>query len=309
MSPIFVAGLINLETTVQIDGFPIDYSPVRYPFFGVRSTVSGVGYNVAKALSTLGDDLRLVAQIGRDQIGGLVARTLELEGLPSELVLATLEETPQSAILFDRYGRRQANVDLKDIQEHVYPLDRAEQALAECDLAVLCNIKFARPLLALARRRGVTIATDIHTISDLDDGYNREFMAAADILFMSHERLPCSPEQWAAQLLDRYPARIVVIGLGAGGSLLAAREDGFIGRFAAVQTRSIVSTIGAGDALFSAFVHFYRATQSPYAAIQRAITFASYKIGTAGAAQGFLDAGSLEDLHARLSTPMRSKYS
>jgi len=49
MSTIFISGLINIETTVQVEGFPIEYSPVRYPFFGVRSTVSGVGYNVAKA--------------------------------------------------------------------------------------------------------------------------------------------------------------------------------------------------------------------------------------------------------------------
>ena len=53
--PILVSGLINIETTVGVDGFPIDYSPVRYPFFGVRSTVSGVGLNVSKALTTSGN--------------------------------------------------------------------------------------------------------------------------------------------------------------------------------------------------------------------------------------------------------------
>lgn len=65
--PILVSGLVNIETTVRVDGFPIPYLPVRYPFFGVRSTVSGVGYNVAKALSVLGSDVRLLALIGRDR--------------------------------------------------------------------------------------------------------------------------------------------------------------------------------------------------------------------------------------------------
>ena len=41
-SHILVSGLLNLETTVRVDGFPIPYFPVHYPFFGVRSTVSGV---------------------------------------------------------------------------------------------------------------------------------------------------------------------------------------------------------------------------------------------------------------------------
>ena len=54
MSRFFVAGLINLETTLAIDGFPLAYFPARYPFFGIQTTVSGVGYNLAKALHTPG---------------------------------------------------------------------------------------------------------------------------------------------------------------------------------------------------------------------------------------------------------------
>jgi ribokinase len=64
--------------------------------------------------------------------------------------------------------------------------------------------------------------------------------------------------------------------------------------------RPIVNTIGAGDALFSAFVHYYAATRAPYEAIRRAITFAGYKIGAAGAAEGFLSAPALEALHNRV---------
>ncbi len=59
----------------------------------------------------------------------------------------------------------------------------------------------------------------------------------------------------------------------------------------------MVNTIGAGDALFSSFLHFYRRLGSPYEAIKRAVVFASYKIGEAGAAQGFLDEAGLEALY------------
>lgn len=47
---IFVSGLMNIETTVKIKSFPINYFPIDYPFFGVNSSVSGVGVNVGKAL-------------------------------------------------------------------------------------------------------------------------------------------------------------------------------------------------------------------------------------------------------------------
>lgn len=74
--PILVSGLINLETTLQIEQFPVNYYPVQYPFFGINSTVSGIGYNVAKALTTLGNTVHLVSIIGRDLSGKLVRESL-----------------------------------------------------------------------------------------------------------------------------------------------------------------------------------------------------------------------------------------
>jgi acarbose 7IV-phosphotransferase len=296
MSAILVSGLINIETTLKVDGFPIHYQPVRYPFFGVNSTVSGVGYNVAKALVTLGDTVRFLSLTGRDAAGELVRTALREDGIPNLGVLPHLVHTAQSVILYDGEGRRMVSTDLKDIQEQQYPQELFEQGLEEADLAVLCNINFSRAMLGMARQAGIPIATDVHTLSDLEDEYNRDFLEAAALLFMSDEGLPCTPEAWVRQIWERWDAPIIVIGLGAQGALLAVRQDNFLERIPAVRTRPVVSTIGAGDALFSSFVHFYHKTGDPYAAIRRAVVFASYKIGEAGAAQGFLTESQLEQL-------------
>jgi ribokinase len=292
-SPILISGLINIETTVRVDGFPIPYFPVRYPFFGVRSTVSGVGVNVSTALTTLGASVRLLSLLGDDASGRLAREALRSRGVDDRYVLAQAAETAQSAILYDGDGRRQIHVDLKDVQEQVYPSALFDQAAEGCRLAVLCNVNFSRPLLALARQRGMVIATDVHAIADLDDPYNADFMRAADILFMSHERLPVSPEEWAAAVQARYGAPIVVIGLGYEGALLAVRGEA-PRRMPAVFTRPVVNTIGAGDALFSSFLHVTMQTDDPYLAIRQAVVFASYKIGAAGAAEGFLDGEGLK---------------
>jgi ribokinase len=293
-SPILISGLINLETTVQVESFPIAYTPVRYPFFGVRSTVSGVGYNVAKALNTLGNEVRFLSLTGRDPAGSLVRQALAADGIAGNFVLDQLAATPQSAIFYDREGRRQINVDLKDVQEQVYPAMLWEQAAAGCHLAALCNVNFSRPLLSLARRRGMTVATDVHAVADLDDAYNADFMQAADILFMSDERLPTDPEAWVRRVQTRYDTPIIVIGLGKQGALLAVKADNCLERIPAVATRPVVNTIGAGDALFSCFLHVYARTGDPHAAIRTASVFASYKIGAVGAAEGFLDEAGLE---------------
>lgn len=301
MVRILVAGLINIETTLKIDRFPIVYDPVRYPFFGINSTVSGVGYNIAKALTFLGDDVDFLSLIGQDTAGSLVHAALDQDRINAERVLAQMKHTAQSVILYDPQGQRAINTDLKDVQEQTYPTERFEQALSNTSLAVLCNVNFSRPMLTQAKTAGVPIATDVHAIADIDDDYNRDYMAQATVLFQSHEHLPCSPEDWARRLWNQYGNPVVVIGLGSDGALLAVKGDNAIERIPAVYTRPVVNTIGAGDALFSAFVHCYAQTGDPYLSIQKAVVFASYKIGVAGAADGFLDSAELENWVARVT--------
>ncbi len=299
MSPILVSGLINVETTLRVDGFPLAYETVRYPFGGVNTTVSGVGYNVAKALLTLGDEVRFLSLVGWDLLGQWVLDGMRREGLPGKDVLRQTQSTAQSVILYDGEGRRAINTDLKDIQEQVYPPDAAVAALEGARLAVLCNVNFSRPLLALAREHGVPIATDVHALSSLDDDYNHDFMAAADVLFMSHDRLPLPPEVWARRVRERYAPQVLVIGLGAEGALLSVRGERRPEHIPAVTTRPVVNTIGAGDALFSAFLHEYVRTSNPHRALQKAVVFASYKVGERGAAEGFLTETELESWYRR----------
>ena len=300
MKKILISGLINVETTLAVDGFPINYSPVRYPFFGIRSTVSGVGFNIAKALASLGDEVVLVSMIGNDIHSYQVNQALSKAGVESCYVVQMLTDTPQSVILYSPDGKRQINVDLKDIQNQHYSNDKFTAALDQVDLAVLCNINFSRDYLARVKSLAIPIATDVHSISSLEDGYNHDFMAAANILFCSDESLPCSPEEWAEKLFARYPVNILVIGLGAKGAYLALRRDNIRQRFAPVFTRPVVNTIGAGDALFSGFLHYFMQTDNAILALRKAMVFASYKSGCSGAGDGFLSTEARENLCEQL---------
>jgi ribokinase len=286
---VLVSGLINIETTVRIDRFPIEYAPVHYPFFGVASSVSGVGFNVAKALRVLGRPIRFLSLVGRDWPGERVLSHLPEVGLDSGFVRQGLEQTPQSVILYDPSGRRQIHVDLKNVQETSYPETAFAEAVKGVAGAALCNINFSRPFLRPCRDRGLRIAVDVHAISDLHDEYNRDFMAAADILFQSDEKLPCSPGEWAEAIHGTYGTDVVVIGMGRNGAYLSHRSAGVTANFpAAIPSRPVVNTIGAGDALFSCFLHFFLKTSDSVEALRLAQLFAAWKIGETGAASGFL---------------------
>jgi len=297
MGKILISGLINIETTLKVDGFPLAYSPVQYPFFGINSTVSGVGYNLAKAMTTLGNQVSLLSMIGVGFQGELIYRSLADANICSEYVLSNLRQTPQSVILFDPGGRRQIHVDLKDVQNLSYPEDKFTEALAACDIALMCNINFSRASLSKVISAGIPIATDVHSISSIDDEYNQDFMSAAEILFCSNELLPCSPEKWAEQIFNRFAARILVIGLGGDGAFLSTRDGSIHATIPAFYTRPVVNTIGAGDALFSCFIHYYMQTRDPLLSLKKAMVFASYKIGESGAAEGFLSEQQLEVIY------------
>ena len=66
---IYVSGLLNFETILNVKSFPINYFPIDYPFFGINSVVSGTAYNISKALQCRYIRLRFKA----DRAGALVA--------------------------------------------------------------------------------------------------------------------------------------------------------------------------------------------------------------------------------------------
>ncbi|TAA45814.1 carbohydrate kinase family protein [Corallincola spongiicola] len=294
---IMVSGLINIETTLAIDGFPLNYFPVTYAFDRINTTVSGVGYNVAKALHTLGHPVEMVSMIGNDVNAPIVETELKQLGISHHGVCRTLVQTPTSVILYAPDGQRQIHVDLKQIQETEFDSQLFDEKLRRCQLAVMCNINYNRALLAEVKASGRPIATDVHVLADPDDDYNRDFMAAADILFLSDEGLHGrEPAAFIGELYQRYHNQIIVMGRGREGALMFVAEDSQFYHAPAITTRPIINTVGAGDALFSAFVHGWLSLGNPYQALQQAVRFASWKIGEKGAAEGFLNAKQLDEL-------------
>jgi len=297
MSHILISGLVNTETTVRIREFPIPYYPIDYPFFGIGTAVSGVAYNLAKALRTLGDQVTLCSMTGDDLPGQTVRRELEAMGVDTAHIKTSLQETPGSVVLYDGEGKRQIYCDLKDIQETDYGF--TPDICRDVDLVAACNINFNRPLLHTAKAAGKVIATDVHVLRDLHDDYNREFMEAADILFLSDEGIGDDYRGFVAELGNIYRNRIIVLGRGSEGAALYLPEHGQFHELPAVQVGPVVNTVGAGDALFSSFLHGYAKGLPPLEALQRAQLFASAKIGTSGASKGFITEAELETLYQK----------
>jgi acarbose 7IV-phosphotransferase len=299
MNNIIVCGLTNIETTIKVDRFPIEYSPIEYKFFGVNSSISGVGYNIVKALKTLNNVPIFFSIIGNDIYKDIILNDLRKDGINTDYVLPLLDQTVQSGILYDGNNRK-INLDLKNIQETEYPIDMLKNVIDQADIGIICNINFSRGFLKVLKDNGKIIATDVHVLNDINDNYNNDYIRYSDILFLSNEKIIGNEKDMIIQLSQKYNHEIIVVTMGANGLLIYVREKREIKHFDAIKTREVVNTIGAGDSLFSCFIHYYCDTKDPYYSIKLAALFASYKIGENGGAKGFLTEEELIKLNNRI---------
>ena len=296
---VLVSGLLNVETNVPVKAFPLEYTAIEYPFMQINTNVSGVGYNLLKAFLTLGDEPDIISYLGNDIQSEIVLNQLKSDGISTDSVSRTLKQTPVSVILVDQNGKRQIFTDLKDIQEQKADINNpsVDEKIKNADIVCACNINFSRSVMDRAVELGKTIATDVHALSNVYDLYNKDFISKSDILFMSDEHLPNSSEKIIEHFREHNDYKVIVIGMGNKGAMLFDGEFEKTYMLSAAKLGNIVNTVGAGDALFSSFLHFYGKGMNCIDSLRRAETFAALKIQHNGGAVGF---GTERDIETAL---------
>ena len=294
---IYVSGLLNFETILNVEKFPIQYFPIDYPFFGVTSSVSGTAFNISKALTTLGDKTLLSSHVGQDLLGRTIINEAKKCKIDVSNVKETLEQTPNTVVLVDRYRNVETYCDLKNVQELSNSFEEEKEAIESADLVVLCNSNFNRPLLREAKKLNKKIATDVHIIGNVDDEFNKEFMEYSDILFLSSKGIhELNYEEFLLDIYNTYHNELIVLGEGREGAMILDSKKKTIYHIDAVTVRDIVNTVGSRDALFSAFLHYYLKGIDSLEALKLAELFTSYKIGENGGANGFAKEKEIKEL-------------
>ena len=204
MGKILVSGLVNLEMSVPVNSFPVDYSPITYLFNGISTAVSGVGYNVFCALESLGDSVRPCSVTGSDLAALVIARAFMEKKAETDFLFPVLDKTCTSCVLFDDQGRRRIFCDLSRVQEITLPENAFGSLVSGIEGVVLCNTNFNRGLLNYLCKKDLPVFTDVHVLSDVHDSYNSPFMKRADVLFLSHENVPGNHEDFLIRLYHEY---------------------------------------------------------------------------------------------------------
>lgn len=289
MSKFMVAGFVQMETIVRVEELPVPYKQFESVPDLVNSGIGGAGFNEAMALKWLGNEVDLMSMVARNmsrrQIEAYL-KTCEVD-LSTDYVLPMLEGMPTSVILYCR-GKKQTFEDVKDIRHVEYDYEILERQIQDKDMVLMSNCNFCRPLIGLAKKYEKPVAVNVRSMRAEKIANKEDFLAAADILYISDDDLEQDHYDCIRECREKYDPEIIIMGIGDRGVILYNKADNSQIEYKPVKTTEIVNTIGAGNALFSSFLHYYVKTNDAKEAIKNALLFASYKIGFVGTSNGFM---------------------
>ena len=293
--PLVVAGAFGVDTNVYVTGARVG---AETTFAHITDGLGQAGCYSALSAAALGIPARAIAALGADRLGDWVREELTTRGV----ALTELREplgTHRSVNLVAEDGTRRNFLDVRAVSEVAVDLEACRAALRGAR-ALHCHLDdWCRQLLPVALDEGVVVSTDLQDVTDLNDPYRADFVAAADIIFMSGTNLE-DPAAAALELASRRQGRTVIVTLGAAGCLVAS--DGRVRRFPAVELPDpVIDTNGAGDNLAIGFLAARVLAGLPLGrAVDRAQLAARWICAQRGDEKTPLSGEQLEELEERL---------
>lgn len=290
MGKFLVAGIVQKETIVRVNrvlkGELSEEKIVSVPDT-IFSSTGGDAYNEALALQWLGNSVDLMSMVGRDD-GVELINPSDSENLVTDYVLPCLLHTPAAVVICDEERNQYIFEDRKDLENTGYDPDLFQERAARAEMLVVSNVDFCRPLLRIGSKLRKPVAVNIRGYRENSPEEHVDFLKAADILYLNDDGLSEEPFEFVKSLAVRYRPKIIILGQGSSGLVLYDKEKNIIAHYDSVNTHKTVNTAGAGNALFSCFLHFYNKTHDSVFAVKNALLFASYKVGFVGTSNGFM---------------------
>lgn len=255
---VVVVGNVGIDTNVYLASDAVLADVVREEghFATDLDYVGQAGGFTSRGFARLGHPTAFIGHVGADPLGAWVTAELSADGVDLSAMGIDPAGTARSVNLMAADGSRVNFYDGRGHHNLVVDPALAAATFAGARLALFHLPDWARHLLPIARVAGAVIACDLQDMRDPGDAYRRDFVAAADILFVSAAH-HADPAPLLGHLLAAGAARIVLCGRGADGVLVAT--DRGVQAYPPPDLPPgvelpVVDTNGAGDALAVGFL-------------------------------------------------------
>lgn len=274
---ILVVGGVSWDSIIDLGELP---EPRQQTLFSrhYHETVGSTGAGKAMNLARLGFDVTLHAMLGDDPWGAMSRERLQRESLRfihdvdpggTERHVNLMADSGARISIYTNTGSFEPSVDM----------GRLAALLADADVLALNINNYCRRLIPLARRLGTPIWCDIHDWNGTNE-YHRDFVEAADFLFLSSDSLPDYRDFMARRVAAG--ARLVVSTHGSKGATALTAAGAWI-ETPAVTVAPVVDTNGAGDGFFSGYLYGHTRGREPercmqLGAVTAALALASHEL-------------------------------
>lgn len=252
---VVVIGIANQQTSLPVDTFPIEFEPWRNANGQIRHTVGGVGFTVARVLSTFGNMVALASPMGEDYPAALIDAEAYRYNISTHLCRRELVRTPRSLVFYDSQGRRMVNSDMTDAAGFVFDPEDLLPDVSSAQLVVLANLPLVRNLVEPLRGAASVYAIDLHDIRDPQNPKLTPFLSA-DLINLSNDHLHGKELEVLEYLRENSEAKLLSMTLGADGALILTPD---MDQPVHIPVTSVeaVNTVGAGEFYWAVTLQYF----------------------------------------------------
>ncbi len=249
MNNILVMGSVAYNTMIYLDEFP---APHPHTIFSrdYHETLGGTAAGKALNLHKLGVDVTLYSLIGDDIQGRHVRERLTLEGISFHYNIDPVGTQRHVNLMNDAGGRISIYLEEGTFEPEIAPVSLAP-LMPQHNLVALDVVNYCRTFIPLLKRQAKEIWCDVHDY-DGRDPYHRDFVAAADVIFMTADALP-NPRSFMTAQVEQ--GKKLVVCTHGKESATALDADGQWYEQPSVTTYPLRDSNGAGDAFFAGFLY------------------------------------------------------
>lgn len=249
--PILILGGASLDTIIHLPALPTPEPQTIWPRESYRA-LGSTGAGKSLNLAALGQTVVFHTVLGGDPEGQQIQAAL---GHPGICLLTEQTDAPteQHVNLMSADGKRISLFIQPPPEPEQVDWNQAQQALAECAVAVVNILGYTRSALPWLKAAGTPIWTDLHDY-DGHNSYHEPFIDAARAIFLSSDNLP--DYRTTMEGLIARGKEFVVCTHGSEGATLLNKEGRWLEQ-PVMPVSGVVDTNGAGDAFFSGFLHRY----------------------------------------------------